>query len=85
MHGLGDQFLASSALAQDEDRGIRRRDARDLVEELLHGRRRSDHRAEAAELAQAAAQLTDLAAEPLSPEVCSSTVRRRAISSGFTR
>ena len=38
MNGPGDQLLAGAAFAGDQHRGIGRRDQRDALEHLLHGR-----------------------------------------------
>ena len=86
VHGLGDQLLAGAALAQDQDRGAR--SAR---------RGRSDRRASAC--TGEAPTIDPNRPSPRSrsrssrisprscwrPEVCSRTVRRRAMSSGLTR
>ena len=40
----GDQLLAGPALARDQHRHVGRRDQRDALEQLLHGRRATDER-----------------------------------------
>jgi len=68
-NGPGQQVLAGAGLAGDQDAGVGPGHALDQVVDGLHGRRCADQRPEAAQLAQLAAQRSDL--NPSSPACAS--------------
>jgi hypothetical protein len=82
---LRDEVLAGAGLAEHQDTRVRGGDARQEVVEPLHALARPDQRAEAAELAQLAAQAPDLALQLAGAERFASTVLTRAKSTGLVR
>ena len=63
MQGLGDEFLARAALAQDEHRSAARRDLAHLLEQVLHRRRLAHDRVEPETLVEHLAQVRHLVAQ----------------------
>jgi hypothetical protein len=60
MNGLRRQFLSGAAFSQQQYRRFGRRNASDVVVELLHRRRRAEHLSEMTEPTQFATQHADL-------------------------